>query len=774
LKPSDLPSAAASFIDARASDLILAYSCSSQTRHDGQYQQRVPGAAAPKISVRCFALYSAVFALVVIWWSRLSGGCPKRLDALAGPFYPRPVAILPVAGRPDGAWRSGDVRALFTRHSDLALAALVISIVGMMIVPLPTFLLDLLISLNVAVAVVLLLISIYVSDALKIATFPTLLLLTTLFRLALEVSATRLILLHADAGEVIHAFGNFVVAGNLVVGAVIFLILTMIQFIVISKGSERVAEVAARFTLDAMPGKQMSIDAELRAGHIDAGEAHRWRATLARESQLFGSMDGAMKFVKGDAIAGIVVLAVNIGGGLIIGMFQRGMDAASAARTYTLLTIGEGLVAQIPALLISTSAGIIVTRVASEEDGGHLGRDIGVQIMRHPRAIAIAAALLALLAVVPGLPAAPFLILAAALGFVAWRLVALPAGATATATAAAGAGASGWPAAGAGSRRGGERPGALPSPLLAPVTIDLSAELSAELGLSADSTGGHLADERIPAVGEQLFAEAGLPPPVVRIRAGVAELPARSYVLRLNEVPLARGDVPPGARDAADRIAADLLAMMRRHGHELIGIQETQTLLDALERTHPALVREVVPKLIAPAALADVLRRLAEEGISLRNLTDILGALADGVPGERDPVALTEHVRGRLRRAITFQHAGGGGVVPALILDPIIEDTIREAVHKTAAGSYLAMEPRLSADIIAAVGEALRAAKDGGAGSAGAAGSRGHPVIVTTADIRRHVRRLIETDHPATAVLSYQELTPDARIQPLGHVRIAA
>ena len=288
------------------------------------------------------------------------------------------------------------MRTLLTRYSDLALAALVVSIVGMMIVPLPTPLLDLLISVNIAAAVVLLLVAIYVSDALKIATFPTLLLLTTLFRLALKVSATRLILLRADAGEVIRAFGNFVVAGNLVVGAVIFLILTMVQFIVISKGSERVAEVAARFTLDAMPGKQMSIDAELRAGHIDHNEARRRRAALARESQLFGSMDGAMKFVKGDAIAGIIVLAVNIVGGLVIGVLQRGHGRRRRRRkTYTVLTIGDGLVAQIPALLISTSAGIIVTRVASEEEGGHLGRDIGLQVMAQPKAIAIAAGLLA-------------------------------------------------------------------------------------------------------------------------------------------------------------------------------------------------------------------------------------------------------------------------------------------------------------------------------------------------------------------------------------------
>src|SRR5438045_393386 len=264
--------------------------------------------------------------------------------------------------------RAGDVRGLLSRYADLALAGLVVAIVGMMIVPLPTPLLDLLISVNIAAAVTLLLVAIYVSDALRIATFPTLLLLTTLFRLALEVSATRLVLLRADAGEVIRAFGNFVVAGNLVVGAIIFVILTVVNFIVISKGSERVAEVAARFTLDAMPGKQMSIDADLRAGSIEMEDGKRKRRDLERESQLFGAMDGAMKFVKGDAIAGIIITVVNIVGGLAIGVAQKGMAVGEAAKKYALLTIGDGLVGMIPAILISTAAGIIVTRVGGEEE----------------------------------------------------------------------------------------------------------------------------------------------------------------------------------------------------------------------------------------------------------------------------------------------------------------------------------------------------------------------------------------------------------------------
>jgi type III secretion protein V len=654
-----------------------------------------------------------------------------------------------------GLLKGGDVRALLARYADLALAGLVVSIVGMMIVPLPTPLLDLLISVNIAAAVTLLLVAIYVSDALKIATFPTLLLLTTLFRLALEVSATRLILLHADAGEVIRAFGNFVVAGNLVVGAVIFLILTMIQFIVISKGSERVAEVAARFTLDAMPGKQMSIDAELRAGHIDHNEARRRRAALARESQLFGSMDGAMKFVKGDAIAGIVVLAVNIVGGLIVGILQRGMDAGAAARTYTVLTIGEGLVSQIPALVISTAAGLIVTRVASEEEGGQLGRDIGLQMTAQPKALAITAGLLGLLAIVPGLPAVPFLILGLALGALSWRLMRLPAARAVTAEGLV------LPA----SRTGGPASSATAdeaalSPVLTPIAVEVAGELGARLG--PDGSGpGLFATEIVPRLRERLFAELGLPLPAVRLRPGVSGLSATAYVLRLNEVPLARGEIPRESwSTAGPQLGDGVLALLRRYGHELFGLDEAQALLDALERTHPTLVREVVPKLVTLVLLTDILRRLIEEGISLRNLRDILGALAEWAPHERDPVALTEHVRGALRRAITYRHAGEGGVLAAYLLDPMIEDTIRESVQKTASGNYLALEPQLSRDIVAAVGRAVGP----GAGSGA--------VLITGAEIRRYVRRLIETDHPGLAVLSFQELAPEAQIRPIARISV--
>ena len=690
--------------------------------------------------------------------------------------------------------RTGDVRALFARYSDILLAVVVAVIVGMMIVPLPTLVLDLFVTLNIAAAVSLLLIAIYVSEALRIATFPSLLLITTLFRLAIEVSATRLILLKANAGQVIYAFGNFVVAGNLVVGAVVFFILTMIQFIVISKGSERVAEVGARFTLDAMPGKQMSIDAELRGGYIDPAEARRRRALLARESQFFGSMDGAMKFVKGDAIAGIIVLLTNIVGGLVIGTVQKGMDIATAAKTYTLLTIGAGLVSQIPALVISTTAGILVTRVSSEEEGGHLGKDIGRQILAQPKALAIAAALLGILAIVPGLPTVPFAVLGGLLGLVAYRIIQLDR------RAAHGAKAPGTSAAGRELRADRAE---VPAPLLVPIAIDLSSVLSQSLL----PPGGpdRMERELLPAARERFFSEAGIVLPAVSVRPNALGLAAGAYVLRLQEVPIARGEVVPGgglALDTLDRLRAigiaaqpaahpegrpaawippgeigaarlrgvptlapeeviviHLLQVLRRYGYEFVGIEETQSLLDRLASTHPALVREVVPKVVSPALLTDILRRLAAEGISLRSLREILGALAERTTVDSDALALTEHVRAALRRQITFAHAGDSGVLHAYFLDPMIEDTVREAAQPTAAGSILALEPELASDIVKAVGRAV-------------AGNLA-PVIVTTADIRCHLRRLLETEHPKVAVLSYQEIEPDVKLESLGRITVS-
>jgi len=668
------------------------------------------------------------------------------------------------------------------RYGDIVLASLIVGIVAMMIVPLPTFLLDILITTNISISVLLLLVCIYVTSALRIATLPSILLITTLFRLGLNVSSTRLILLQADAGEVIRSFGTFVVAGNLVVGAVIFLILTLIQFIVIAKGGERVAEVAARFTLDAMPGRQMAIDADLRAGAIDLDEARRQRAALQRESQLFGSMDGAMRFVKGDAVAGILIIIINIVGGLLIGVLQRGMALGDAAMVYSILTVGDGLVSQIPALLTSTAAGIVVTRVASEDAQAHLGHDIGVQVLAHPRAIALAAILLALLAVVPGMPTAPFLLLAAVIGALAW---------------------------GAARRRRAQlsESGARAVPDAAGVVIEVGVGLAP--AIDASGGGGRLMRELVPALRELLHAELGLPLPSVQLRTARG-LDPRGYRILLADVPMGEGTIAPdevwvvatageleaaglrgavaealpGVRgpvsrlvaaagprarqlglelvDAPTRVALHLGQLVRQYGFELIGIQEAQLLLDALARTHPALVHEVVPRIVALPTLAEVLRHLAAEQISIRDLRQILEALARWGKLDKDPEVLADHARVALRRYISHRHGAADRTIHAYLLDPAIEEAVRDSVCRTERGSYLAMEPDLSRDIVEAVRRQLAAR---GAEEPPAA-------VLTTMELRRHVRRLLEVDFPDLPVLAHAELLPSLRVQPVARVSV--
>jgi type III secretion protein V len=677
--------------------------------------------------------------------------------------------------------------ARLSQWSDVLLAAGVVGIVAMMIIPLPTFLLDVLITTNIACAVVLLLVCIYISDALRIAALPSILLITTLFRLGLNVSSTRLILLQANAGEVIRSFGEFVVAGNLVVGAVIFLILTLIQFIVIAKGSERVAEVAARFALDAMPGKQMAIDADVRAGAIDLEQARRRRAQLQRESQLYGSMDGAMKFVKGDAVAGILITVINIVGGLLIGVLQRDLPVGDALRLYSILTIGDGLVSQIPALLISTGAGIVVTRVASEDEGAHLGKEIGEQVLAQPRAIAIAAALLGLLALVPGLPLVPFLLLAALTGSLA--VVLLRARRAERPAAAA-------------LQREEPAPEELPPP--APVAVEIGA------GHELDEESQRLWSSLLPGLRELLYGELGVLVPTVQLRDAQADLAAGRYRIRLGEVPVAWGELPLGrllaladaealARlglgaaepqilpgvgapccavpadaqplldrhgierlDPAAQLCLHLGQVLRSHAHELCGIQETQQLLDLLERTHPALVHEVVPRAVSLPTLAEVLRRLLEEGISIRSLPEVLQALAERGPLEKDPVLLTEHVRGALRRAISWRYAGEGQTLYALLLDPAIEQAVRESIQRTDRGSFLCMEPDLCREIVTAVRRQLELQPAGAPPLA----------VLTGLEIRRYVRRLLEGELPELPVLSYSELAPELQLRPVGRVSL--
>ncbi len=623
--------------------------------------------------------------------------------------------------------------------AELALSLVVFAVVGMMILPLPTPLLDVLIAANLSLSVAVLLVVLYAKDALSIATFPTLLLLTTLYRLALNVSSTRLILLQGDAGEVIRAFGNFVVRGNYVVGAVVFLILTLIQFIVIAKGSERVAEVGARFVLDAMPGKQMAIDAELRAGSIDGQEARKRRRALSRESQFYGAMDGAMKFVKGDVIASLIITIINVAGGLAIGVGQRGMAPVEALKRYGLLTIGDGLVSQIPALVLSTAAGVLVTRTASEDPDTPLGQELATHLFGAPKALRVASAFVAALAIVPGLPALPFLVMAGLL-FVASRPRKPKAMPVADSTRPVETGAF--------------------VPMLTPLTFEVSPDLIPHLEAKGtrEAPGGL---DRINALPGWLFHALGVPlsPPKVRAVAGLSEA---TCVISMHEVPAQVVHVPAGDEALGSVITAAETLLMAR-AHELLGLSETQRLLDELELHAPATVRNVVPKPLPLATLADVLRRLVEERVSVRDLRAILEGLAAVAATEKDPLALAELARAQLRRPISFNLTAGASVLSVITVDPIIEDTVRKAITRTPAGSFLSLPPAPARDVIASL---KRAAAE--------AGANGHvPIVLTQPDIRRFLRKLIETDVPAATVVSFAELLPELTLRPVAKATLA-
>ncbi len=707
---------------------------------------------------------------------------------------------------------TGDVQQTISRYSDFVLAGLVVVIISMLIIPVPPFLLDLLIVLNMAISVVLLLLAIYIPNALQIASFPSLLLITTLFRLALNVSSTRLILLTAAPGEVIKAFGDFVVSGNLVVGVVIFLILTIINFLVITKGAERVAEVAARFTLDAMPGKQMSIDADLRAGAFDMDEARRKRNELGRESQLFGSMDGAMKFVKGDSIAGLIITAINIVAGIIIGSTQMGMKTAEALDVFALLTIGDGLVSQIPALLIAITAGLIVTRVASEDTDQHLGKDIATQLLAQPRAFAISTFILMALGIVPGMPTVPFFVLGISAGVVGYGL---------SRTKRLKAEGKLLPGSDGPSEEEvkQERDKRIKTqklqegqsqqmlPVVTPIALEVAADL---IPLVEDQgEGSRFLGEMVPMMRDGLFYELGVRFPGIRVRGNETDMPAGSYLIMINEIPLVMGTValdkvlvndtverlrllniegeqatnPANGNecawidsdykdiaeqaglttwDAAGYMVLHLSSVLRKNAAEFVGIQEVMNMLEQLEQAFPALVKETVPKVVSPFQLTDILRRLVEEEISIRDLRSILQSLAEWGQVEHDTVMLTEYVRSALKRYISHKYTRGQNTLIVYLLDPQIEETVRSSIQHTSSGSYLALEPEITQEILSAVRTEVGSLPP----------TAQNPVILTTMEIRRYFRKLVELEFPHLAVLSYQELSPDMNIQPIARISL--
>jgi type III secretion protein V len=658
---------------------------------------------------------------------------------------------------------------------DALFALAVLAVVLLLVAPLPPAALDALLALNLAGAATILVVTLFARSALRFASFPTLLLLTTLFRLALNVSTTRLVLGRGEAGRVIEAFGTVVVRGNAVVGLVVFAILTLVQLLVVAKGAERVAEVAARFTLDALPGKQMAIDADARAGAIDAAEARRRRRALERESQLHGAMDGALKFVKGDAVASVAIVLVNVLGGLAAGML-RGLDAAAAARRYALLAIGDGLASQIPALLLAVAAGVAVTRVAAEEEGGSLGGEIGRQLVSEPGALGAVAALLAGLALAPGLPALPFLLLAAAAGAAAFRFRTIRRGAAAA------------------PEHGGavDDAQAAPAPAAA-VTVALGDDLLAaaradEVRFLRGGLGG---------LRERLWADLGVPIPPIAARGGAA---AGTWVLLVDDVPvasgrapldevlalappdelalagldgeaepdpatgvpatrIAAGDAPRAAalgpvRDPLARVLAGCAAALGRAAHHLVGVQEAQALLDGLEATAPALVREAARQL-PPALLADVLRRLVEEGVSIRPLRTVLEALLEAGGAPRGAAALAEAARRALRRHIGHRFAANGAL-SALLLDPALEAAVRASL----AGDALALDPDVAARLLDALDREVRARP-------------APPVLLAGADVRRALRQLVAPRFPAVAVLAYDDLPPELPVRPLGRLALS-
>ncbi len=658
------------------------------------------------------------------------------------------------------------------RSPDLALAAAALGVVTLLVAPLPPPLLDLFLATNLALSAAIFMTALFAREALRLASFPSLLLFTTLLRLALEVSSTRLVLARGDAGRIIQAFGQVVVGGNYVVGAVIFAILTLVQLLVVTRGAERVAEVAARFTLDALPGKQMSIDADLRAGTIDQEEARRRRRALEREGQLHGAMDGALKFVKGDALAGVAIVAVNVAGGLVAGVV-RGMPLEAAARRYALLAIGDGLAAQIPALLVSVAAGVAVTRVAGDEDGGSLAEELGRQLFADPRVLAAVAALCGALALVPGIPAWPFVGLAVACAGGAWGVRGAPSGHAAPASATPGP-----------DGHGGRT--AVPSPL----ALELARDLT-------DAPGGTaLLSELLTDAGRALEAALGVRIPGVEVRD--APLPPGRWRLLVDEVPAALGSAPldealalaaPGELEAVgieaatahdpltgapasrircahaerasalapvrgplERVTTELVAAVRAHAHLLVGIQQAQELLDLLEDTHPALVREAVRQ-VPIHVLADVLRQLLEEGIPLRPLHTIVEAMLDG-GATRGAAALAESCRRAVRRQIAHRHAGGGPL-EALLLDPAAETALRDALI----GEVMALDPRATRVLLDGIGRELggREATPG-------------PVLLATAEVRRPLRQLLSQRFPGLPVLSYDELPPSLPVRPVGRV----
>lgn len=675
--------------------------------------------------------------------------------------------------------------AFLVRHSDIVLAAGVMGILIAIIIPLPTVVLDVLLTFNFSYVLLLLMVVMGISSPLDLSTFPSLLLMGTLFRLALNVASTRLILLHAYAGKVIESFGQFVVGGEMVVGLIIFLILIVIQFIVITKGAERISEVAARFTLDAMPGKQMSIDADLSAGLINEREARQRREEIVHEADFYGAMDGASKYVRGDAIAGIVIVLINIVGGIIIGL-TKGMSIGEAIKTYSLLTVGDGLVTQIPAVIMSTSAGILITKTASESG---LSRELGAQVFANPRAIGTAAAIIFGFAFMPGLPTLPFLVLGLFLTGVCFAIRSHrrvePAQAKVEAEDAHAA---------------KESEDQLIRSLLEPdrVAVEVGYNL---VQLIDPQRGGKLLD-RIKSLRKRFARELGIVLPKVRILDNV-ELDTNSYRIKLMGHVIAEGEIHPGwlmamkpdgeptglggiqttepsfglpvvwitrsekeraqamgftVVDAESVFITHLSEVLRRHAHEILNRQDVQGLLDNVKRESPALVEELVPDVLTVAHIQQVLQNLLAEGIPVNNLSYILEKLGNYASQVKEPAALSELVRKALGRAICAKFSDDEGRINALSLDPHLEEEMRNSLERTDGEMRMNLAPSRLRQIIAGISEQTRSAFRVGS----------ETVILADSQMRPYVRGIVSRVFPDIPVISYDEIAHGVEVRNVG------
>ena len=688
---------------------------------------------------------------------------------------------------------------LISQSTDVILAFFVVTIIMVIIIPISPHVIDTLVAINLTVSIGILMVALYIAKATQLSIFPSILLITTLFRLGIEISATRQILLHADAGEIIETFGQYVVGGSFIVGGVIFLIITIVQFIVVTKGAERVAEVAARFSLDAMPGKQMSIDADLRSGVIDSNTARELRLSLQKESQLYGAMDGAMKFVKGDVIAGIVIAAINIIGGLIIGITVHGMTALQSAQIYTLLSIGTGLVSQIPSLLISLSAGIVTTRVSSEKKDANLGKDLTEQLFAQPKALFLASIVMIVLGLIPGFPTTLFLTLALIIGGISGRRW-YKQYKTAKRTMASG-GSMETDIEGHSVVRGGTDDYAL----TLPVILETGKYLSDQI--RKDKSGTAFVEQMIPKMRAALYQDLGVRFPGVHVRTEAPELEEDEYAIYLNEVPIVRGKVlknylltneteenlrrynlpytssknaigsaslwvetkyesilkKSGMKywNPLEVMILHLSYFFRHNAGEFLGIQEVRGILEFVEKSYPDLSKEVT-RLVPLQKLTEIFRRLVQEQVSIKDLRTIMEALSEWAQSEKDTVLLTEYVRSSLKRYISYKYSLGQSVLSVYMLDPEIEDMVRGAIKQTSAGSYLALDPDSVQLIMSSMRSMITPTPPEGQ----------PPVIITNMDVRRFVRKLIEAEYPELAVVSYQEIVPEIRIQPLGRIQL--